>query len=154
MADNSIAEAADNDTLRAMLRHVAADRPFINAPCRSHMSIAADLFHSTMPRGETLHRRITPTEEQFEDQKTRWNDLASYLRIRLRNDTGLPTSAWLQGSYKFGTQIRPWKLNAEFDIDLGFYFRWEGRPADGVDEPQHSQNSRPNGAGELPGRCR
>ena len=31
MAGNSVAELAGNETLRAMLRHVPADRPFINA---------------------------------------------------------------------------------------------------------------------------
>lgn len=31
MASNSVAETAGNETLRSMLRHVPADRPFINA---------------------------------------------------------------------------------------------------------------------------
>jgi hypothetical protein len=100
------------------------------------MSIAADLFHSSDAQRETLHRRITPTDEQFEDQKTRWNDLAAFLRSRLRDDAGVPTRTWLQGSYKFDTQIRPWMLGAEFDIDLGFYFEWNGEPGDGDYQPE------------------
>jgi hypothetical protein len=100
------------------------------------MSIAADLFHSSNVERETLHRRITPTDPQFEDQQTRWNDLASFLGKRLKDDTGLATSTWLQGSYKFDTQIRPWTHGAEFDIDLGFYFEWAGEPGDGAYEPE------------------
>lgn len=92
------------------------------------MSIVADLFHAADAARETLHKRITPTDDQFEDQKTRWNDLAAFLRTRLKADTELGTRTWLQGSYKFDTQIRPWMIGAEFDIDLGFYFEWNGTP--------------------------
>ena len=101
------------------------------------MGAAADLFFSNDVARETLHRRITPTDDQFEDQKNRWNDLASFLKARLKEDTGLPTRTWLQGSYKFDTQIRPWSSSAEFDIDLGLYFEWEGNPEDGVHEPEN-----------------
>lgn len=99
------------------------------------MSIAADLFHATDAARETLHKRITPTDDQFEDQKTRWNDLAAFLRARLKADTDLGTRTWLQGSYKFDTQIRPWMIGAEFDIDLGFYFEWKGTPEQGDHAP-------------------
>lgn len=95
------------------------------------MAIAADLFHVADAARETLHKRISPTDDQFEDQKTRWNDLAAFLRTRLTAETGLGTRTWLQGSYKFDTQIRPWKIGAEFDIDLGFYFEWDGTPEQG-----------------------
>ena len=95
------------------------------------MSFAADLFFSTNSARETLHRRITPTDDQFEDQKTRWNDLAVFLKARLKAEIGYVTSTWLQGSYKFDTQIRPWSSGAQFDIDLGLYLEWAGRPADG-----------------------
>lgn len=100
------------------------------------MALASDLFFSTDTSSETLHRRITPTDEQFEDQKTRWNDLAGFLRERLKEDTELPTRTWLQGSYKFDTQIRPWRPGAEFDIDLGFYFEWPGKPSEGDYKPK------------------
>lgn len=95
------------------------------------MASAAQLFHSTDAASETLHRRITPTDEQFEDQKNRWNDLAAFLKARLKDDTGLATRTWLQGSYKFDTQVRPATAGAQFDIDLGFYFEWDGNPDDG-----------------------
>lgn len=99
------------------------------------MGKAADLFVSTDAARETLHRRITPTDEQFEDQKNRWNDLAAFLKGRLKEETGLNTRTWLQGSYKFDTQIRPWMTGAEFDIDLGLYFEWAGEPDDGDYDP-------------------
>ncbi len=100
------------------------------------MSIAADLFHAADAARETLHKRITPTDDQFDDQQTRWNDLAAFLGKRLKADTNLETRTWLQGSYKFDTQIRPWMMGAEFDIDLGFYFEWEGAPDQGEYAPE------------------
>ena len=48
----------------------------------------------------------------------------------LSEKTGLTISSWLQGSYKFGTQIRP-VAGEEFDIDLGVYFNWAGSAHDG-----------------------
>ena len=101
------------------------------------MGKAADLFISSDAARETLHRRITPTDEQFEDQKNRWNDLAEFIKGRLKENTGLATRTWLQGSYKFDTQIRPWTVGAEFDIDLGLYFEWAGQPADGPYAPKY-----------------
>lgn len=100
------------------------------------MGIAADLFHSTDSERETLHRRITPTDDQQEDQQQRWNHLADFLKARLKDETGLSTRTWLQGSYKFGTQIRPWNVEAQFDIDLGLYFEWSGDAEDGDHEPE------------------
>lgn len=100
------------------------------------MSLAANLFHSTDVAVETLHRRITPTDRQFEDQKIRWNDLREFLKVELKAKTGYPIATWLQGSYKFDTQIRPWSATAEFDIDLGVYFQWSGNPEDGDYEPE------------------
>ncbi len=98
------------------------------------MSHAARLFHSKSE--QTLFARITPSDEQFMTQRARWNDLADFLKSRLKEDTGYPMSTWLQGSYKFGTQIRPWKMGAEFDIDLGLYFEWAGDDAEGNYDPE------------------
>lgn len=98
------------------------------------MSVAARLFHSKSE--QTLYARITPSSEQFEKQQARWNDLADFLKSRLKDDTGYPMSTWLQGSYKFGTQIRPWEMGAEFDIDLGLYFEWAGDDDDGDYDPE------------------
>ena len=41
-----------------------------------------------------------------------------------------------QGSYKFGTQVRP-PRGEEFDIDLGIYFQWGGAPEDGAHGPKN-----------------
>ena len=70
------------------------------------------------------------------DQSIFLNDLADFLKLRLKEDTGYSTSTWLQGSYKFDTQIRPWMMGAEFDIDLGLYFEWAGDDEDGEYEPE------------------
>src|SRR6185437_12181538 len=96
------------------------------------MGRANSLFYSSNSDSQTLHRRITPTDEQFDDQQERWNELADYLRPTLKEKSGCDTRTWLQGSYKFGTQIRPVRITEEFDIDLGFYFEWDGESADGA----------------------
>lgn len=98
------------------------------------MSRAARLFHSKSE--QTLYARITPSSDQFATQQARWNDLADFLKSRLKDDTGYTMSTWLQGSYKFDTQIRPWECGAEFDIDLGLYFEWAGDDDDGDYEPE------------------
>ena len=100
------------------------------------MGIAADLFFSTDTARETLHRRITPTDDQQADQQERWKHLAEFLKSKLKEVTGHSMQTWLQGSYKFKTQIRPWTKDAQFDIDLGLYFEWKGEPEDGEHEPE------------------
>ncbi|MEN5115235.1 CBASS cGAMP synthase [Brevundimonas diminuta] len=95
------------------------------------MGLAASLFYSTAAPEKCLDWRIRPSDEQFEAQKARWNDLADVLLTDLKTRSGCPTSSWLQGSYKFGTQIRPASSGQEFDIDLGVYFGWDGQPEDG-----------------------
>lgn len=86
------------------------------------------LFYSTDVDRSTLFRRITPTQPQREQQQERWQDLRDYLLGDLAEATGYRISSWLQGSYKFGTQIRPARKGEEFDIDLGIYFNWAGGP--------------------------
>ncbi|HWK13737.1 MAG TPA: hypothetical protein VNS02_05035 [Rhizobiaceae bacterium] len=100
------------------------------------MSQSAKLFYQAGSESETLHRRITPTADQFTAQKDRWNDLADFLVMRLTKDSGYSIRTWLQGSYKFRTQIRPWVVGAEFDIDLGIYFEWKGEPEDSDYTPE------------------
>lgn len=100
------------------------------------MGIAADLFFSNDTARETLHRRITPTDDQQADQQERWKHLAEFLKSKLKEVTGHSMQTWLQGSYKFKTQIRPWTKDAQFDIDLGLYFEWKGEPEDGEYEPE------------------
>lgn len=100
------------------------------------MSQSAKLFYQAGSESETLHRRITPTADQFTAQKDRWNDLAEFLVKRLTGDSGYSVQTWLQGSYKFRTQVRPWVVGAEFDVDLGIYFEWKGKPEDGNYTPE------------------
>ena len=95
------------------------------------MGIASNLFYSTETDKQTLHRRIIPSDEQQQSQQERWNDLEEYLRGDLVEKSGYPITSWLQGSYKFATQIRPSKKGEEFDIDLGIYFGWPGTHEDG-----------------------
>lgn len=95
------------------------------------MGIAAGLFHSTTDPKHTLDWRIRPSDEQFEQQRERWRHVAEFLKDDLKERSGYTMNWWLQGSYKFGTQVRPSSAMDEFDIDLGIYFRWEGTPYDG-----------------------
>ena len=95
------------------------------------MGIASSLFFSNDGEKQTLWRRVRPTDEQFEEQRARWNDLGDHLMQDLEDRSGVRVSSWLQGSYKFGTQVRPVRKGLEFDIDLGVYFRWRGEPEDG-----------------------
>lgn len=104
------------------------------------MGVAYSLFFcANDSEKQTLHRRIMPTEEQFEAQTVRWNELAEYLLADLRATAGYPTRSWLQGSYKFGTQVRPPSRDEEFDIDLGVYFEWDGSTTDGNHEARELQ---------------
>lgn len=98
------------------------------------MSCAARLFNSKSD--QTLYSRITPSKDQFATQQARWNDLADFLKSRLKEDAEYPIRTWLQGSYKFDTQIRPWQAGAEFDIDLGLYFEWIGGDDEGDYGPE------------------
>ena len=102
------------------------------------MGIASTLFNnsnSSDVEKQTLHRRITPSEDQFEAQQERWNNLADHLIPDLRERSGCAIRTWLQGSYKFATQVRPARTGDEFDIDLGVYFEWEGASKDGDYDP-------------------
>lgn len=90
------------------------------------MADANSYFYSSDTEKQTLHRRIVPNQRQFEQQQERWRDLRDYLKDALNEETGLTIYSWLQGSYKFGTQVRPKNRKEEFDIDLGIYFKWDG----------------------------
>lgn len=104
------------------------------------MAKASKLFFSTDTEKQTLHRRISPTEKQQEFQQERWNDLCDYLTSLLQERTGYEIASWLQGSYKFKTQIRPSSLYEEFDIDLGIYFVWAGSRDQGNFSPWELKN--------------
>jgi hypothetical protein len=101
------------------------------------MGAAASLFFSSNDsEKQTLHKRITPSSEQFDEQQDRWNALADYLITDLKERSGCAIRTWLQGSYKSATQIRPIRSNEEFDIDLGVYFLWPGLANEGVHSAQ------------------
>jgi len=75
------------------------------------------MFYSTVGTKDTLLKRISPDANQLAFQTEAWNDLADFII----NNIDQTLETWIQGSYKFGTQIRP-SFNGSFDIDLGIYF--------------------------------
>ena len=85
---------------------------------------------------QTLHRRVTPSDAQYDEQEARWNALADFIKPKLAKASGYPIKSWLQGSYKFGTQVRPVHTGDEFDIDLGIYYCWNGSPDEGDSGPK------------------
>lgn len=100
------------------------------------MGIVSSLFFSSNDtERQTLHRRITPSAEQMQEQQDRWNELADHIMADLRTDTGCPIRSWLQGSYKYHTQIRPPRRGDEFDIDLGIFVCWQGQADNGPHRP-------------------
>lgn len=86
------------------------------------MGQASRLFNGNAE--QTLYSRITPTTEQREFLQTQWNALAEHLKADLAS-CGYPISTWLQGSYKYGTLIKPVHLGEEYDVDVGVYFEWD-----------------------------
>jgi hypothetical protein len=87
------------------------------------MGKANSLFHSD--REHTLHKRVTPTQEQRDFLQDQWNALAEHLKSSLFEKYGYKISTWIQGSYKYGTLIRPVNKKEEYDVDVGVYFEWE-----------------------------
>jgi AcrR family transcriptional regulator len=87
------------------------------------MGKAARLFNGGSP--DSLINRVTPTTEQREFLQEQWNAMRDYVTPKLREESGLSISTWLQGSYKYGTLIRPVHLGEEYDVDVGVYFEWE-----------------------------
>lgn len=98
------------------------------------MGNAAALFFGQAEH--TLYARVTPTPAQREFLQEHWNALAEHLKQRLAAH-GYPISTWIQGSYKYGTLIKPVHIGEEYDVDLGVYFEWE--PSDDTAEPSPVQ---------------
>jgi hypothetical protein len=88
------------------------------------MGKAARLFHSDAE--QTLYGRVTPTPEQRQFLQDQWNAMAEHLKATLPR-WGYPVSTWLQGSYKYGTLIKPVHKGEEYDVDVGIYFSWDPR---------------------------
>lgn len=86
------------------------------------MGKASRLFNGQAE--QTLYARVTPSTEQREFLQQQWNALADHLRTQLARH-GYPISTWLQGSYKYGTLIKPVRRGEEYDVDLGLYFGWK-----------------------------
>ena len=99
------------------------------------MGVAASLFFTTDSSKETLHSRIVPTDSQIDFLRANWNALADEIVVRLKDRSGFSIKTWLQGSYKFGTVIRPISLFETYDVDLGVYFLW-GEGSDSTPSPQ------------------
>lgn len=101
------------------------------------MGKAASYFYDANDSArQTLHKRVTPNDSQFEEQQLRWNALADFLVDDLKTCSGYPIRTWLQGSYKFATQVRPVHMIEEFDIDLGIYYCWSGNRESGDFTPK------------------
>lgn len=86
------------------------------------MGNASRLFNGNAD--QTLIGRVTPTSDQREFLRKHWNDLAEHLKKTLGPRHGYAISTWLQGSYKYGTLIKPVHLSEEYDVDVGVYFEW------------------------------
>lgn len=84
------------------------------------MGAAGKLFFNGDRQANTLHNRVTPSDEQIVEQQARWQDLADFLATELSAILSLEIRTWLQGSYKFKTQIKP-SRGGENDVDLGVY---------------------------------
>lgn len=98
------------------------------------MGHASTLFCGNVE--QTLIKRVTPTADQREFLQVQWNALADHLKAQLAARHGYPVSTWLQGSYKFGTLIKPVHVGEEYDVDVGVYFEWV---RDGGAEPTARQ---------------
>lgn len=109
-------------------------------------------YDSNNAARQTLHRRIIPSDTQFEEQQARWNALADFLIEQLNKSTGRTIRSWLQGSYKFATQIRPVHKGEEFDIDLGLYVCWTGTPEAGGITPRQLKRMVQDGLNEFRGQ--
>lgn len=91
------------------------------------MGEAARLFNGNAE--QTLYGRVTPTQEQRQFLQEQWNAMAEHLKAGL-SEWGYPVSTWLQGSYKYGTLIRPVHKGEEYDVDVGIYFSWDPKEID------------------------
>ena len=99
------------------------------------MGNSSNLFYNTDSETQSLHRRVRPSNDQLDSQQAYWHDLEQFLKIELENELRVAVSHWLQGSYKFGTQVRPATKGQQFDIDLGIYVH-----VGDVDRPPWSSN--------------
>jgi hypothetical protein len=81
----------------------------------------ARLFFNSNNGEDTLHGRISLSEEQLTYARERKDALLGHLKPELRSALGIDVRHWLQGSYKNHTLIAPVRKGEEFDIDVGVY---------------------------------
>ncbi len=86
------------------------------------MGEASRLFNGAAE--QTLIGRVTPTTDQREFLQEQWNALAEHLKKELGLRYGYTILTWLQGSYKYGTLIKPVHPGEEYDVDVGVYCQW------------------------------
>ncbi|WP_426073284.1 cyclic GMP-AMP synthase DncV-like nucleotidyltransferase [Janthinobacterium sp. DSP2-3-3] len=98
------------------------------------MGKAAQLFSGNAP--DSLINRLTPSVAQREFLQLQWNTMRDAVCPKLRDDSGFPISTWLQGSYKYGTLIKPVHLHEEYDVDVGIYFEWVGKVGEAYPAPE------------------
>jgi hypothetical protein len=98
------------------------------------MGKATHLFSGTA--SDSLINRVTPSAEQREFLQQQWNAMRDNVCPKLRDEHGYPISTWLQGSYKYGTLIRPVHLDEEYDVDVGIYFEWEDKEGEAYPAPE------------------
>lgn len=55
---------------------------------------------------------------------------------RLQQISDCQISTWLQGSYKYGTLIRPVHRGEQYDVDVGIYFEWESEAGRAYPSPE------------------
>jgi Adenylyl/Guanylyl and SMODS C-terminal sensor domain len=89
------------------------------------MGAAASLLSSPTQGADSVFQRITPSSEQVDYLQDKWHELRDFISPPLGTLFALPTSTWIQGSYKYQTLLRPF-ADEEFDLDMGFYFGWSG----------------------------
>lgn len=98
------------------------------------MGKAAHLFSGTA--SDSLINRVTPSAEQREFLQQQWNAMRDDVCPKLREKHGYTITTWLQGSYKYGTLIRPVHLDEEYDVDVGIYFEWENKEGEAYPAPE------------------
>lgn len=86
------------------------------------MGKAARLFNGNAE--QTLYSKVTPTADHREFLQVQWNAMAEHLKTNLAVK-GYTITTWLQGSYKYGTLIKPVHKGEEYDVDVGVYFSWD-----------------------------
>ena len=99
------------------------------------MGLSSSLFFSSNDtEKQPLHRRITLLS-RWKSSRTVGKSWPGRLMADIKTDTGCPIRSWLQGSYKYATQIRPPRKGDEFDIDLGIFVCWSGQADTGPRKP-------------------